>query len=170
MQDKWKYYAGYNRKVSRQTTALLGQGCSLDGHLMSFRRVHICFSRHEWLLQYFHEEQLLNLWARLGYFCCVVPSTVHDDPRSRKQLWCLSMPRLKVYWTHSGFLRVSGERGWRRWLICPWWNLTAEAVRPECPLKKWLYASQDHVSENFPGNWQDGTVVGALRFWAFALV
>jgi len=59
---------------------VLVQGCSLDGHLMSFRGVQICFSRHESLLQYFHEEQLLNLWARLGYLCCVVPSTVHDDP------------------------------------------------------------------------------------------
>jgi len=42
------------------------------------------FSQHELLLQYFHEEQLLNLWAHLGYLCCVVPSTVHNNPRSLK--------------------------------------------------------------------------------------
>jgi len=44
-----------------QHRKVLGQGCSLDGHLMSFRGVQICFSRHELLLQYFHEEQQLNL-------------------------------------------------------------------------------------------------------------
>ena len=96
-------------------------------NLMSFRGVQICISRHELLLQYFHEGQRLNLWAHRGYLCCVEPSTVHDDPRSRRQLWRLGMPHLKVYWTHSGFLRVSRQRGRHRWLICPWWNLTAEA-------------------------------------------
>jgi len=77
-----------------QHRKVLVQGCSLDGHLMPFRGVQICFSRHESLLQYFHEEQLLNLWVRLGYLCCVVPSTVHDDPRSRRQLWCLGIPHV----------------------------------------------------------------------------
>ena len=157
--DAWPLSHVVQYPVNCNTEKCWVQGCSLDEHLMPFRSMQICFSRHELLLQYFHEGQRLNLWAHRGYLCCVEPSTVHDDPRSQRQLWCLGMPHLKVYWTQSGFLRVSRQRGRHQWLICPWWNLTAEAC-VSCQ-EVVVCKPRSHV-RRLPRNWQecDGTVWG----------
>jgi len=156
---------GHIQSIATQKNAGGGQGCSLDGHLMSFRGVQICFSRHELLSWRAAIKSVITSGIPL------LRSAFHSARRSTESKATL-MSRYATFkgLLNSQWISESKRRARMASMVdLPLWNLTAGACA--CCQEVVICEPRSH-ERRLSQNWQecDGTVVGALRFWAFALV